>query len=424
MLLGIFATPLAILYQCSATRSVAPETRVPVQDEEGVNRIAFVTSDDFLATVKPDGSDLKRLWQLPPGTSFPAWSPDGTHLATAVQSKLFITRNDGAIPSSDNSGPVYDDVELAPFYVYWSPDSRQLSFLTNHPDGLALQIYELDGTDKESRIVAIGQPFYWDWTMDSTQLLIHSGLMGTGARLALVDSHGVGDDIARPGIFQAPGFSSTGRLRAYAILDQSRASRLVVQDNSGEEYISEHHHGEVALQWSPVAELLAFTSPLSDGGPNFGPLRLADPKNQAVNMLTSDNVVAFFWAPDGRSIAYFTFGEQDIGGVQVKSKMPGNNIRARAGHQNGTLTLNLWVIDVQSREKTLVLRFSPSMVFSHQFLPYFDQYALSHRIWSPDSQSIVLPILIEGTSHIAAVPLDGSEVRMLAVADIGFWSQQ
>ena len=32
-------------------------------------------------------------------------------------------------------------------------------------------------------------------------------------------------------------------------------------------------------------------------------------------------------------------------------------------------------------------------LFVNQVLPYFDQYALSHRFWSPDSRSLVLPIV-------------------------------
>jgi TolB protein len=86
--------------------------------------------------------------------------------------------------------------------------------------------------------------------------------------------------------------------------------------------------------------------------------------------------------------------------------------------------MDLWIVDVDSQDKRLLLKFSPSVAFAHQFLPYFDQYALSHRIWSPDSDALIIPILEEGVSHIAVVRLDREEIDVLSTGEIAFWSQQ
>lgn len=48
------------------------------------------------------------------------------------------------------------------------------------------------------------------------------------------------------------------------------------------------------------------------------------------------------------------------------------------------LRLNLWCVNVESGEQHLITTFEPADLFVNQFLPFFDQYALSHRIWSPD----------------------------------------
>jgi TolB protein len=64
-----------------------------------------------------------------------------------------------------------------------------------------------------------------------------------------------------------------------------------------------------------------------------------------------------------------------------------------------------------------------SELFVNQVLPYFDQYALSHRVWSPDGTSILLPLVAgDGTGSLAIIPADGSEPRILAPGSMGFWS--
>jgi hypothetical protein len=64
-----------------------------------------------------------------------------------------------------------------------------------------------------------------------------------------------------------------------------------------------------------------------------------------------------------------------------------------------------------------------SDLFINQILPFFDQYALSHRVWSPDGASIVLPIVGAGdVTELVVIPADGSETRTVAVAEMGFWS--
>ena len=64
-----------------------------------------------------------------------------------------------------------------------------------------------------------------------------------------------------------------------------------------------------------------------------------------------------------------------------------------------------------------------SPLFVNQVLPYFDQYALSHRVWSPDASSILLPVIgDDGTERLEVLPADGSAPRVLAPGSMGFWS--
>jgi hypothetical protein len=58
-----------------------------------------------------------------------------------------------------------------------------------------------------------------------------------------------------------------------------------------------------------------------------------------------------------------------------------------------------------------------------EVLPYFDQYALSHRFWAPDSSSFLLPIVgADGTGTVIALPRDGSPSPFSIAATAAFWS--
>ena len=59
----------------------------------------------------------------------------------------------------------------------------------------------------------------------------------------------------------------------------------------------------------------------------------------------------------------------------------------------------------------------------NQILPYFDQYALSHRLWAPDRASIILPLVdSSGATQIVVVPADGTDSRPIAHGVSGFWN--
>ena len=83
------------------------------------------------------------------------------------------------------------------------------------------------------------------------------------------------------------------------------------------------------------------------------------------------------------------------------------------------------MVDIESGLTRRLAVFRPSDTFLNQFLPFFDQYALSHRIWSPDSQALVLPMINgEGLAEITVIPVDGGPLQPITRGVIGFWSYQ
>ncbi len=58
-----------------------------------------------------------------------------------------------------------------------------------------------------------------------------------------------------------------------------------------------------------------------------------------------------------------------------------------------------------------------------QILPFFDQYALSHRLWSPDGASFAIPVVAaDGSDQVMIVQADGSGARAVARGVVAFWS--
>lgn len=426
MLLGVLATPLAIFYRFYREQEVTlPFADGVVDDDLPVNRIAYITRDHQLATISPDGSDGRQLTDQNRRFDFPAWAPDGSQLAVTSGDSLYVLpdeeRGENSLPS-----PIYRNREQPPFYLFWSPDSNQVSFLTNHPEGLALYLANANESGQSARLLEIGSPFYWDWMPSSDQILIHTGFTGDQARLALIDPavDGASEELAEPGFFQAPGISSSGRYRAFAERNDDNRSELVIQDEQGTTQVTEPHIGQVALTWSPVDELLAYSSPTFDSIHSYGPLRLVDPNTGETKTLTQAIVLAFFWSPDGQKIAYLTLPQQPDRSIQAVSFSPREQAEDVRVVQREELRFELWLVDVQTAEKSRLATFLPSAIFLSQFLPFFDQYALSHRLWSPRGDAIVFPMVQDGISHLSIVQVESGEIDILTDGEIGFWSHQ
>ena len=422
LLFGVIGTPAVILYRWYSSR---PQPLVtPAGEDDGlVNRIAYITEDHQLATVAPDGSNDQRLTGLSELFQFPAWSPDGTHLAVIGGNSVYVVPDMRGAEAAGELHSVYSSAEAAPIYLYWSPDSQQVSFITGHSEGLALHLADKNEVDAPSRLLATGQPFYWDWSPGGEEMMIHTGVSGDDGRLAMIDPYGDGadEDIGQPGMFQAPGISNSGQFLAYAKVDEQDESQLVIQDSEGNLRFVEPHLGQVAMNWSPVDDLLAYTSPTLDSPAFYGPLRLVDAETGESRALSRELIFAFFWAPDGRSIAYLTLPERSSGGVQAAVPEKG---RLMVKVQHPRLQMDLWIVDVESGYPHRLFTFEPTNTFTTRFLPYFDQFALSHRIWSPLSDALVLPIADGDTPRIVVVPVDGRIPRPVAEGSIAFWSQQ
>jgi len=384
-----------------------------------VSRIAFI-QEGQLTTINADGSDVRVLTEGLQRFQFPAWSPDGESIAVV-----------GSDPESGFIQVFKDALEAdvlelyrsrveSPFYLYWSPDSQTLSFLANNlSGGIALH---MASEATEDQILALGSPFYWQWTSDSQNILLHSGFNTQRARLGFSNRirDTLNENLAPAGRFQAPGISASGRYIAYATEDLT-GTKIMLTNNpqsNTETLIRElPHQGLAAFSWSPTKDELAVMSPDRNVATYYGTIKLLDAESGLLEPLSDQAAFAFFWSPDGRYIAYFAPAQ---GGGEIAN----NAVIQKASLQQVQLqALSLNLIDVEAQTDVLLTEFVASPLFLNQFLPFFDQYALSHSIWSPDSNALVVPTVLDNQIRVTVVEIDGT-VTPIALGDSPFWNRR
>lgn len=357
-----------------------------------VNRIAYVTDDGNIATINPDGSDPRRLTrsearvggaghvlaQAADSQSFytwPTWSPDGSRLAASrVNSRGGSTQLSLEIidTSSGVSKRVYENepgtilvAQGAPHYTYWSPDSSHLAFLATTGRHLTLFLAASQGEPSPAAI-ALGSPTYYSWARDTGSLLVRRQgdlLHLPGSQVGSEMPSPVDLDFAGSG-FRVPALSHDGR-SVYYTASRDGSNALYAAELGGEarpRYLADV--GTLAaFSLSPAGDDLAVADTDQPESGQYDRLFLIGTGGGAPRMLADEPLLAHFWSPDGRKLIYVVFDPDR------------RTFAWKLVERNGGLPV-------------VVAEFLPSADLLTA-LTFFDQYALSHSIWSPDSSYIV-----------------------------------
>jgi Tol biopolymer transport system component len=415
-------------FACSfVTDRLSPQIELPLPAGTS-GLIAYVGTDGNIYTIDQNGSQVGAITRNASEDGltylYPTWSPDGQRLsylgATRIEgggqdSTLFTANHDGK-----DSIKIYQNKDESPFYFYWSPDSKAITFLSVTASGSELSLSLLPARGGKVQLLSVGQPFYWDWSPDSQSIFIHTGgSMQTNpdARLALLipdDTTSQVEMDLRPTAFQAPAWSPRGEEVLIAAESSDGRESLFLIDPAGNIKQTLYEiPGPMAFGWSPDASRIALLHSAGDPGGLLRGLKLLDPQAPGEEQIAvAEDTVAFFWSPDSRRIAYF----QPV----LSSPQPGEQGVSLTEQQ---ILLSLFVYNLDSGSAHQVAQINPSNEFLNIF-PFFDQYQRSATLWSPDSQHLVVSAQDNsGNAGIYVVDANGG-VDPVRIADgnLAFWS--
>ena len=156
----------------------------PVPPSLEVDRIAYVSVDAQIHTIRPDGTGDERVSHAEGFFTWPTWSPDARRMAFSRvvdagngrrQAKVYSLNTFTNRLSQLHAGEpglrslVAQD---APHYLFWSPNGNRLAFIETAGDGLKLYLDDLRDGDGSVHVLDRA-PMYMDWSPDSRRLVVH-----------------------------------------------------------------------------------------------------------------------------------------------------------------------------------------------------------------------------------------------------------
>jgi TolB protein len=371
MRLVILSLALVTLLVACTTSSEALPDRLVILDQGNV------------ITIDPDGANPESVADSAEGNFFqPIWSPDRSLIAFSLESEdpaIYMARMaDDAVFSLPTT--------TFPFYYSWS-DQNDLAILHNDTSGLRLDTTALDADSlTDLKLVETGQPLYYSWHPERSEFAAHIG----SDRLVTSDLDESELIDLPPGVFPAPSWTERGILTLSAgdqrqdllIVDRGQETINVATVDGPATFLPNHNASLIAVQsLGPEGNAQSASFQVTPRLPS-NRLVVVDVDTGEFTTVTSAPVLAFFWSPVDDQLLVLDI----VDGPQAR-----------------------WSVWTEAGSEELV-RFTPEPRFVREFLPFFDQYAQSVSLWSPDGSAIAFPGAIGEQAGIWVQPVDGEAV--------------
>ena len=237
----------------------------------------------------------------------------------------------------------------------WAPSGDLLSYVTAGSEGLTIFATSADGSGMQNPLLS-GAPIFSSWSPDSSTLAVHAGQRLTLLRPDINASPLVLSEEAAG--FRAPAFSDSGTL-IFAVVQEGAVQLMRTGvDGAAPERIASYPGG-LAFSFRPGTEELFVAMTHTPGSGLFDELSCV-----TATIAGSKRVIArgpfagFFWSPSGDQMVLVIPTQTGDGRYSLQALTPDGHY---AGATEG---------------------FIPSQDF-RTYLGFFDQFALSHSLWSP-----------------------------------------
>ena len=332
---------------------VKPSREVVIFEENDVADETLVAKEAFWPVWMPAGAGLSlSLVNSSAGTStVEMFDTNGNYLKNLFQT------------STDVQPVIAPEV---PHFCLPAPTGDFLATIAPGKAGLTLYVTEINGLVIGDPILN-GAPLFISWSPDGDRLAVHSGL-----NLSVLELQGGRASIpvsADARGFRVAAWTPQGGLVFAEPLDSQASSvaiRVLDKEKDKAETLYEIEGG-VAFAFRPGTEELSFSrtrDPETGVFDSIWSLNL-EKRDREPKQWVNGPISSFFWSPTGEKLA-------------VVRPAPSGSARCAVN-----------VVDSNGTFLAATEPFIPSAEMQTMFA-FFDQYELSHRLWSPDGGNLVV----------------------------------
>lgn len=381
----------------SPTRVAVTTTSLPITSTAPFSgdpgRLAIVDESGSVVVMDPDGSNdttvVEASSENPAIYMQPVWSPDGSTIAWGQQTGTGF----GVGVTSPGSGSITTlTTPNLPFYLFWSPDGRHLGFLHNGATGVQFQIADLE--EQATSLIDEDAPLYFSWNPEGDRVVTHAG----AERVETIGVDGERETLLPTSAgYLAPQWTDIGVFHVSddrLVVEDDERARAVVADVGGLTlFVANRQGSRVALQWTGDGAGPVTASAEEVPVPPNDRVVVVDTATGALDVVSDDPALGFFWSPDGERLLVLVV-------------------------ENRQITPTVWTPEGTST-------FSP--FFPHPQLlettfPFFPQYAQSVSFWSPGSSAFAYAGVVDGETGIWVQDLSADDPARVSDGSWVAWS--